>query len=136
MEDIKSKFEDVMRTDTTIQSLMGGTPQDPRVYPFYSGTAEITPEKPAFITYSLMDPTKTLAVGNPVFTVAIWTREWVRAERVLARLRGLFDQEIHITAAPNNRRLYTKVLNANDKYQQEPRYAGKDVQISAGWSAV
>lgn len=136
MIDIKTKFDDVIRNDTALQALLGGTPQDPRIYPYYQGDAQITPTKPGFITYSVVNPETLMAVEMPVVTLAVWTREWLRAEQVAARLEALFDQQIHVTAAPDSRRLYTKVLNVNDAYQQEPRYAGKNMHILASWSRV
>lgn len=137
MIDIKDKLLDVARADTTLRTLLGGTLNDPRIYPYYTGKAEITPEKPTYITYSQSaGPEAVFAVENPVFTWVVWGRTWTQVEGVRDRLRTLFHKQILVTVAPYSRRLYTKVINEVDSFQQQPDFAGKTLHIRAGWLTV
>lgn len=137
MIDIKDKMLDVARTDATLMGLLGGTTTDPRIYPYYEGKAEVTNTKQAFITYSQSaGPEATFATENPAFTWVIWGRTWTRVEAVRDRMRTLFHKQIFVTNAPYSRRLYTKVVNEVDSFQQQPDFAGKTLHIRVGWSTV
>jgi hypothetical protein len=137
MIDIKDKLLDVARGDTALRGLLGGTVTDPRIYPYYEGKAEISAVKPAYITYSQSaNPEPAFAIESPVFTWAIWGRTWTQVEAVRDRLRTLFQQQIYVTVSPYSRRLYTKVINETDSFQQQPDFAGKTVHIRAGWLTV
>lgn len=137
MQDIKDKLLDVARADTALMTLLGGTATDPRIYPYYEGKAEVKPTKPVYITYSQSaSPEAIYAVEQPVFTWVIWGRTWTQVENVRDRLRTLFHKQIHITNTPYSRRLYTKVVSEADSFQQQPDFAGKTLQIRAGWSTV
>lgn len=137
MDDIKLKLLDMMRTDPTLQALLGGSATDPRVYMYYQGDALIDPEHPGYITFSnISTPEAVQAVENPVFSLVVWTRTWARCEEIRDRLRALFHQRILITAAPDSRRLYTKLVGEQDSYQDQPKYAGKTIRLRAGWSTV
>lgn len=135
MQDIKLKILDVLRTDATLQGLVGGTPSDPRVYVYYQGDAEITPAKPGFVTISnTATPEATQAVESPIFSVMIWTRRWDRCEAIRDRIRALVHKTLVITST--GRKLYLKIVNEVDSYQHQPQYAGKTLHIRAGSSTV
>lgn len=137
MIDIKDKILDVLRADTALMGLLGGTAADPRVYPYYEGQAIVNAQKPAYVTYSQSaNPEATYAVENPVFTFVIWGRTWTQVERIRDRFRALLHKKILITDAPDSRRLYTKVINEVDSFQQQPDFAGKTLHLRAGWSTV
>lgn len=137
MIDIKDKLLDVLRADTALMAIIGGTPADPRIYAYYEGQATISATKPAYITYSQSaSPEATFAVENPVFTFVIWARTWTTVERARDRFRALFHKQILITDAPDSRRLYTKIINEVDSFQQQPDFTGKTLHVRAGWSTV
>lgn len=137
MIDIKDKLLDVLRADTAFMALTGGTVAAPRIYPYYEGKAEITPAKPAYVTYSQSaNPEAPFAVQSPVFTFIIWGRNWTRVEEIRDRFYALFHQQILVTTSPYSRRLYTKVVNEVDSFQQQPDFAGKTIYVRAGWSTV
>lgn len=137
MIDIKDKIVDILRADTALMAIIGGTAADPRVYPYYEGHANVNAQKPAYVTYSQSaNPEATFAVENPVFTFVIWGRTWTVVERARDRFRALFHKQIHITDAPASRRLYTKVINEVDSFQQQPDFTGKTLHVRAGWSTV
>lgn len=136
MDDIKLKLLDMMRTDPTLQALLGGSPPDPRVYMYYQGDALIDSQHPAYITFSnISTPEAVQAVENPVFSIVVWSRTWSRCEEVRDRLRDLFHKKIFVTT-PDSRRIYTKLVGEQDSYQDQPKYAGKTMQLRAGWSTV
>lgn len=137
MIDIKDKLLDVLRADTALMTILGGTPADPRIYPYYEGKADVKPAKPVYITYSQSaNPESPFAVQSPVFTFIIWGRHWTQVEAARDRFYVLFHKQIHVTVTPYDRRLYTKVVNEVDSFQQQPDFAGKTVYVRAGWSTV
>jgi hypothetical protein len=124
MIDIKKLIVARIKGDSTIQTLMGGTTTDPRIYPYYGGTATISATLPAYITYSLLsNPEATGAVENPVYSLTIWAKDWTTAEGVAAQVKVLFNKK-KLTAPATNRILWSKQVYENDQMQEASDFKG------------
>lgn len=85
-----------LRADAALKALTGATPNDPRIYLYYSGTATIDPAqgKRGYITYAqTAEPERTYAVGEPVFSLAIWADTMGTAAEMMQCLKRLLDFE-------------------------------------------
>lgn len=140
MDDIKDKLVDVLRTDLPMQQMLGGTPQAPRVYPYYEPkAADVSREKPAYITFAAVGrPEAVFAVDSPVVTFMVWVGgahgSWGLCEQIALRFRDLFHQQLYVTRT--GRKLYTKIVNESDSTQNQPNFVGKNIQIRFSSSTV
>lgn len=141
MDDILQKLQDVLRDDATLQTLLGGTAADPRVYLYYLAEALITEAMQAYITVALTNTRSTGAVTTPSYTVAIWARGQSRVEAVRDRIAGthaspggLLHKQYHQTDV--GRRLYTKVVGEVDRFQPHPNFSGKQLIVQASWLEI
>src|SRR5687768_4184206 len=94
--DITRYMVDTLRNDAAYRALTGATSKDPRVYPYYEGSATIDPStgRYGYITYALTaDPERLAATGAPVFSIAVWADTDVRAQQMAARVDALFNCE-------------------------------------------
>ena len=133
IQEIRLKLLDVLRADTTLQTLMGGTAADSRIYPYYRGQASITPAHPGFITYSMVARTEAVyAVDSPVFSFAVWSLSEGRCSEITTRLETILNKELFVTSG--NDRIYVKLANDEDAFSEQPDYSGRRLTYRVGVS--
>ena len=133
--DTRLKMVDILSQDATLRALMGGSAADPRVYPYYRGEAKITPELPGYITYTMTArPEAVVAVDSPTYSIGVWARSEGRCEELSTRVMALLHQRLLLTSA--GRRVYTKVINAEDAFSEQPNYCGRRLHVRVGATTV
>lgn len=126
----------VVRNDATIRALMGGTASDPRIYPYYSPSAIIDAAHPAYVTYATTTyPEVTTAVGGIIYTLAVWALNTDVMEDVRDRLVALLGDGAHHTLG-NGQVVRGDTVGEHDSFQENTKFAGKQLQIRFGYSAV
>lgn len=135
MTDIKEFIISTLTSDGTIRTLTGASIEDPRIYWYYQGDAEVTPTKPAYITYALIaDPEVTQAVASPIFSFIIWGRYDNVVAAVRDRLVALFNKQLLLTGT--SRQLYGKLVTQQDSFQEQPNFAGITLHFRFGWLSI
>jgi len=135
--DIKKLIKSTIKNDSTIQLLLGGTPADPRIYPYYQPKVVISTTQKAFITYSLISaPEPAGAVENPVYSMSIWALDWTTAEDVEKSLMRLFNKKRLTTASPESRAVYSKRISVHDQFQEQTDFSGKVCHFRIGYSPI
>lgn len=130
MKDIRIRIADLLRSDVTLQGLLGGTATDPRVYWYYEGDATVGPAIPAYVTISnIATPETGGAVLSPLFSFVIWARRQETVEAVRDRLMVLLHKKILITDPPDSNRWYAKRTAEQDSFQHQPNFTGKTVHF-------
>ena len=128
--------------DSTLRTLLGVRIDDPRVYWYYQPAATIdsTGPRAAYITYMHSAlPERTQAVGEPTFSLSIWARNLSVLDAVRDRLVTLFgddDARGVLYTLPNGRQVWTYRLGEHDNYQEDTKFAGKNLQFRLGFSQV
>lgn len=131
-----------LRADTVLKSVMGVTTKDPRIYQYYQGEARIIPSegKNAYITFALTaDPERIAAVGQPVYTLAVWAADPDVAQQVVARVHALLDFEgqLEQTITADDGTVYQPVcIGEHWSAQENTKFAGVTLQIRFGHSHV
>jgi hypothetical protein len=134
---LKRLIVSTIRNDPECRTLLGirNKVDDPRVYAYYSPTATVDAERPAYITYAQTGhPERYNATGDPVFNLAIWGLSWEAVEPVRERMVALFDGKTLVTAA--GRAVHGVVLLQHDNFQENTKFASVVVQIKLGYSQV
>lgn len=117
--------------DGQFQTLTGATVEDPRIYWYYQGDARVSDTQPVFVTYTLMTMAeKFRATREPTASFIIWGRYIEAVEAVVVRLATLLDQQLHTT--PQGDLVYTKQIAQSDSFQQQPDFAGIQMQFRIG----
>ena len=134
-DDILKKVIAVLSTDNALQTILGGIPTNPRVYLYYQADAYITPELAGYITVAMTNsPAARGAVAAPVYTIALWGRGQAIIENCTQRVRAVLHKQVISTAM--SRQLYTKIVNASDRFQPAPNFSGRTMQITAEWLEI
>lgn len=126
-----------IRQDPDCRRLLGirNHVDDPRVYAYYSPTATVDEERPAYITYAQTGhPERYHATGDPVFNLAIWGMSWEAVEPLRERMVALFDAKTLTTAT--GRQVHGVVLLQHDNFQENTKFASVVVQMKLGYSQV
>jgi hypothetical protein len=134
---LKRLLVSTISADVDCRRLLGirANVSDPRVYAYYSPTATVDEEKPAYITYAQTGfPERYHATGDPVFNLAIWGMNWEVVEAVRERLVGLFDAKTLI--ANGGRQVHGVVMLQHDNFQENTKFASVVVQVKLGFSQV
>lgn len=135
IQEIRLKLLDILRTDVTLQALMGGTPSDTRIYPYYRGGANITPTQPGYLTYSMVARSEAVyAIDNPVFSFAVWSLSEGRCSEIATRLEVVLNKELFVTSGGD--RIYVKLANDEDAFSEQPNYSGRRLTYRVGVSTV
>jgi hypothetical protein len=126
-----------IRQDPACRTLLGirNNLDDPRVYAYYSPTATVEVERPAYVTYAQTGfPERYHATGDPVLNCAIWGLSWEVVEQVRERLVALFDAKTLTTET--GRLVHGVILLMHDNFQENTKFASIVVQIKLGFSQV
>jgi hypothetical protein len=133
-EEIKIKFP-TLGQDAVLKPLLGSTTTDPRVYFYYQGEAEISAQKKSYITYAhLATPERTQAVGEPVFSLAIWAIDQATIKSVRDRLVVLLDETPLTTGS--GKAIFATLIGERDSFQENTKFNGKTLQFRFGYSRV
>jgi len=153
MQDIAKKLIAVLRGDVAIQTLTGATAQDSRVYAYYEPEAYVETAAeallaggatmPAYLSMALLSKPNagTYAVIHPVFSFAIWARDWDVVEAIRDRIAGTVLNDVHtpgllhkqVLTTGDGRKIYSKVVNENDSAQVQPDFRGRTLHVRAGY---
>jgi hypothetical protein len=134
---LKRLLVSTIRADLDCQRLLGirANVADPRVYAYYSPTATVDEERPAYLTYAQTGfPERYAATGDPVFNLAIWGMNWEAVEAVRERLLALFEARTLTTQT--GRAVHGVVMLQHDNFQENTKYASVVVQVKLGFSQV
>ncbi len=126
-----------IRADADCKALLGirANVDDPRVYAYYSPSAIVDEDHPAYVTYAHTSSSERFdATGKPIFNLAIWALDWVTAEAVRDRLLALFDNKNLTTIT--GRTVHADALLMHDNYQENTKFASIVVQVRFGFSQV
>jgi len=137
----KLKVIDVVSTDPELLRLLGATPGDLRIYPYYRGRALINDQKaPSFITYSFTArPEAVQAVDNNMVSFAVWARAEATAEAVAYRIMALLHQKTFATdpeVENQSDHIYVKQTSMADSFSEQPNYAGRRLEYRVSQSTV
>lgn len=141
-DDIDLLIVTTLKADATLKTLMGITPDDPRVYKYYQGSAVIDPQrgKRGYITYmNLADDERVSAVGGPVYSLAIWADSFETAHQIRARVLALlnYEGELEDTLTGASGRAYQPVkIAGRDSAQENTKFAGISLHFRFGYSHV
>lgn len=134
---LKRLLVSTVRNDPDCRRLLGirNNADDPRIYAYYSPTATVDEERPAYITYAQTGfPERYNATGDPVFNLAIWGLNWEAVEPIRERMLALFDAKLLVTQT--GRKVHGVVMLQHDNYQENTKFASIVVQVKLGFSQV
>ena len=133
--DVNQMLQQRLGGDSALVSLLGRTPDDPRVYPYYNGDAIINASQRAYVTYAKTSfPERVTATGDPIWNLTLWAINWTVAAAVRDRLVALFDEQFVTT--PAGVPLWGTKVNEHDNYQEDTKFASIVVQFRFGFSRV
>lgn len=133
---VRKMFVAVVKADTILKALSGATPADPRFYPYYSPSAIIDAARPAYVTYATTTyPEVTTAAGGIIYTFAIWALNTDVMEDMRDRLVALFGDGHHYVLS-SGKTVRGDRIGEHDSFQENTKFAGKQIQIRFGYSAV
>ncbi len=135
MRDIPETFLRLLSTDEAMRDLLGigKNSDDPRIYLYYNSDSLVDEEQGlrAFITYALVATgVQSGGMVGPVYSFAIWGRDQDVIEQVRDRLVDLLDKKALNTGV---RTVYGKVVQENDSFQDQPKFAGKTLHFRFGF---
>jgi hypothetical protein len=118
---------------TTIQTLLGGSVGDPRIYWYFAPLAADTvdPTHPGYIVYQLLAiPEVVDATGHAVVRFTIWALDEQTVEDVRESLRTLFER-VPITLSDSTV-VYGKALQETDLFDETSNFAGRALEVRFG----
>ena len=146
VDTIAERLIALLRADATVRTATGATDADSRIYAYYEAEAYNKtveeylagatdgPVAPAYVTMALLSMPRAGigAVNHPVFSFAIWARNWADAITIRDRVEALFHKK-QIAMSATVRDIYTKVTNENDSAQVQPDFRGRTLHVRAGY---
>jgi len=132
---LSDKITDYLQTtlagDTTIKTLTGGGPSDPRVYHYYDAPAETPIGFPAYLSWAQMSMGREVnGVTEPVVSIRTYSYDVERVYDIEIRITQLFDKVVHTITGVG--RTVTEVINQQDLYDQTNKFCGRETHIKFG----
>lgn len=136
MIDIKDLILNALSDDSVIAPLIHSTSTNPRVYPYYQPAAIIDRDNKAYITFAhtAFPGTERTASADPVYTIAIWGLNWETVETIRDRVVYLFEEKQLTT--DDDRVVHGSRLGEHDSFQENTKFAGKNLQFRFAYSKV
>jgi hypothetical protein len=131
-----------LRADAQLKALMGATSADPRVYPYYEPSAIIDPSqgKRGYVTIAhTAFPERTSAVGNKVWSLALWADSHDTAQAMSARILALLDcsgDTERTVTAPGGVVYQPICIGEHWSSQENTKFFGINLQFRFGFSFV